>query len=330
MVGAGVVGLSTALLLSERLGPSVSVTVIADRFSPFTNSDASGASLIPFNLGKEGEQEAQQRRWFVETFQHLQDLNCSRDARPAGISLVGGAVAFKEETPLPWWKDIVFGFRQVPWNSQEARALAIPPSYKSIWFFSTYMLTCKQYLPWLMARFKEKGGRVEKRRVGKLAELLKVYDAVINCSGLGARDLAGDSTVFPVRGATVVVQAPWVKQFFMDMSDLRYIFPRSDGVVLGGTKEESWSEEPDDKESSAIIQRCSELVPSLADAPVLFQRVGLRPVRPSVRMEVDRELGGVVHCYGHGGQGVVLHWGCAKDMVNLVHEHFAAALPAKL
>jgi D-amino-acid oxidase len=56
-------------------------------------------------------------------------------------------------------------------------------------------------------------------------------------------------------------------------------------------------------------------VPELQDAPVLQHKVGLRPTRPTVRLE---RVGRVVHCYGHGGAGVTLSWGCADEVVGLV------------
>ena len=57
----------------------------------------------------------------------------------------------------------------------------------------------------------------------------------------------------------------------------------------------------------------------LAGAPVLGHRVGLRPARRTVRLEaVPGETGTVVHCYGHGGSGVTLAWGCADDVLALV------------
>jgi D-amino-acid oxidase len=69
------------------------------------------------------------------------------------------------------------------------------------------------------------------------------------------------------------------------------------------------------------------MVPALRSAEVLGHRVGLRPARPSVRLEsvphADGSPGGVVHCYGHGGAGVTLAWGCADDVVTLVREALA-------
>ena len=56
-------------------------------------------------------------------------------------------------------------------------------------------------------------------------------------------------------------------------------------------------------------------MPALAGATVLRHQVGLRPARPVVRLERE---GDVVHCYGHGGAGVTLSWGCADEVVALV------------
>lgn len=46
VVGAGVVGLSTAVCIAEAL-PSCSVTVLAEKFSPDTTSDGAAGILIP-------------------------------------------------------------------------------------------------------------------------------------------------------------------------------------------------------------------------------------------------------------------------------------------
>jgi D-amino-acid oxidase len=58
-------------------------------------------------------------------------------------------------------------------------------------------------------------------------------------------------------------------------------------------------------------------VPELAGAEVLGHRVGLRPVRPTVRLELEKLRTGhrVIHCYGHGGAGVTVSWGCAAEVL---------------
>lgn len=66
------------------------------------------------------------------------------------------------------------------------------------------------------------------------------------------------------------------------------------------------------------MKRCAALVPQAAHARVLAHRVGLRPVRPTVRLELEHRARPVVHCYGHGGAGVTLSYGCAREVVQLV------------
>ena len=86
--------------------------------------------------------------------------------------------------------------------------------------------------------------------------------------------------------------------------------------VLGGTAiEGEWSRTPEPAVAASILERAARIEPRLADARVLRHKVGLRPARPAVRLE---RVGDVVHCYGHGGCGVTVSWGCADDVVGLV------------
>jgi D-amino-acid oxidase len=98
------------------------------------------------------------------------------------------------------------------------------------------------------------------------------------------------------------------------------VVPRSGDIVVGGTDEEGeWDRRPDPDVAKRILETAVELVPELAGARVLGHRVGLRPARPEVRLEVEH-VGHhrVVHCYGHGGAGVTLSWGCADEVARLV------------
>ena len=92
--------------------------------------------------------------------------------------------------------------------------------------------------------------------------------------------------------------------------------PRGRDVVLGGTAQEGEEDRTPDPATTAVIRaRCAALVPALRDAPVVGVAVGLRPARPTVRLEA---AGRVVHCYGHGGAGVTLAWGCAVEVAALL------------
>ena len=139
---------------------------------------------------------------------------------------------------------------------------------------------------------------------------------VVNCSGLGARRLADDPTSVPVRGQVVVVEQVGLDEWWLAEDGPTYVIPRTDDIVLGGTDDEGeWSRTPTPEVAAGILRRATELVPRLRGARVLRHRVGLRPTRPEIRLE---RVGDVVHCYGHGGAGVTLSWGCADEVTRLV------------
>lgn len=89
---------------------------------------------------------------------------------------------------------------------------------------------------------------------------------------------------------SVQVKAPWIKTFFYGEVDT-YVIPGFHGVVtLGGSRSfDSENTKLCPYESEAIRERCKTLVPSLKNAEIIRQEVGLRPHRQSnVRVEADR------------------------------------------
>lgn len=170
-----------------------------------------------------------------------------------------------------------------------------------------------RYLTWLVGRLEALGGTLTRLN---LAALPESGDVVVNCSGLGARLLGGDRSVVPVAGQVVVVEMPGLQRWYLDPGAPTYVVPREREVVVGGTAlDGEWSRTPSPQVAADILRRASTLLPDLADARVLRHKVGLRPARPTVRLE---RVGRVVHCYGHGGAGVTLSWGCADDVAALV------------
>ena len=89
-----------------------------------------------------------------------------------------------------------------------------------------------------------------------------------------------------------------------------------------------WDTNVDEKETKEILDRVSEFEPTIKNATIIDQWVGLRPVRDCVRLEkevmdVKTQYGSklklqVVHNYGHGGAGISLFWGCALEVKDLV------------
>uniref|UniRef100_A0A8D2JUI1 D-aspartate oxidase n=2 Tax=Theropithecus gelada TaxID=9565 RepID=A0A8D2JUI1_THEGE len=320
VVGAGVVGLSTAVCIS-KLVPQCSVTIISDKFTPDTTSDVAAGMLIPHTYPDTPIHT--QKQWFRETFNHLFAIANSAEAGDAGVHLVSGWQIF-QSTPteeVPFWADVVLGFRRM--TEAELKKF---PQYVFGQAFTTLKCECPAYLPWLEKRIKGSGGWMLTRRIDDLWELYPSFDIVVNCSGLGSRQLAGDSKIFPVRGQVLQVQAPWVEHFIRDGSGLTYIYPGTSHVTLGGTRQKGdWNLSPDAENSREILSRCCALEPSLHGACNIREKVGLRPYRPGVRLQTEllardgRRLP-VVHHYGHGSGGISVHWGTSLEAARLVSE----------
>ena len=100
-----------------------------------------------------------------------------------------------------------------------------------------------------------------------------------------------------------------------------YLFPHENAVVLGGTvARDDWDTTPRPEIAERILRDCAAVDPRVLGAEVLAHRVGLRPFRPEVRLEAEpRQGGGVLwHNDGHGGGGVTLAWGCAREITAAV------------
>ena len=219
-----------------------------------------------------------------------------------------------------------FGPGQPPWVEQVPGYLEpltgprLPPGFVSGFAAELPFAVMPAYLGWLAGRVQVLGGRIEQRVVTSLGEA--GADVVINCSGLGSRQLAGDDAVEPVWGQHVLVSAPFVDEFVFEggaSADGIGIVPHRRGVLLGGVRRPGRSLlMPDQQIAAETITRAAAAIPELATAPVLGIEVGLRPGRPQVRLEAEQTGGAtVIHDYGHDGSGVFWSWGCAADVVAL-------------
>lgn len=308
VVGAGVVGLSVAVRLLEA---GHRVDVVARDLPLETTSAVAGALWYPylaFPRTRVGD-------WGRTTYTVLDAL---ADTDPeAGVVLREGTEVLRERTPAdPWWAE---------GGPVLARQTALPEGYADGWTFRAPVVDMPVYLRWLVGRVESLGGTLTRMN---LSALPSHADVVVNCSAIGSRLLAGDRSVVPVRGQVVVVEQFGLERWWLDASREHptYVIPREREVVVGGTEVEGeWSRTPSPEAARTILERAARLEPRLRTARVLRHKVGLRPLRPSVRVE---RVGDVVHCYGHGGAGVTLSWGCAEEVARLVGPGAVAAGPA--
>ena len=302
VVGAGVSGLTTAVCLAEA---GLRVRVWAAETGSGTTSYAAGATWSPYLV----ESSDRVRAWSIATLRVLRALV----AEPrAGIALLTGVEASRALVEPPPWRDELDGFRLLG-------TAELPHGFASGWRYRAPVVDMPAYLEYLSGRAEAAGAVLEVRRIATLGEATATAPTVVNCTGIGARHLVPDPSVTPYRGQIVVVENPGITEFFVEEAEPPlYFFPHGATAILGGTAQPGDSTlTPDPAVAAAIVERCARIEPRLRDARVLGHRVGLRPARPTVRLERAPD-GRTVHNYGHGGAGVTLSWGCARKVVELV------------
>ncbi|GAA4695064.1 FAD-dependent oxidoreductase [Nocardioides conyzicola] len=294
VVGAGVIGLTCAVRLLEA---GVRVDVVARDLPRETTSAVAAAIWYPYRALPQERVTAWARTSYA-VFDALADTDPE-----GGVRLLPGTEVLATRQPDPWWRSAV---------PTLANTDDVPDGWAAGWSFTTPVVDMSVYLGWLAGRVEQLGGTITRLNLSGLP----TAGLVVNCSGLGARLLGADRTVVPVRGQVVVVEQFGLERWWLDSLGPTYVVPRERDVVVGGTDiEGDWSRTPSPETATRILARAARLVPELRRARVLQHKVGLRPVRPAVRLE---RVGDVVHCYGHGGAGVTLSWGVADEVVSLV------------
>ena len=307
VVGCGISGLTCGVRLLEE---GLDTTISARELPPHTTSDAAAAVWFPYSA-----RSVNLARWAQISYARFSEL---AGVAGAGVSFTRLAILFKSherEAKLNELKSTEVEFEQ-------ASADAVPREYEGAYELKVPLVEPQLYLPFLMNRVRELGGRIERGEVRDLSEA-GPHDVVVNCTGVWAGELAGDSGVYPRRGQIVRVEKlPGVERCMVDDNPprkLTYIFPRSSDCILGGTDDkDDWNLNVDEKQARKILDRCARLSGGARGAAVLEHMVGLRPCRDEgVRLDAERVSGRlIIHNYGHGGSGFTISWGCADEVLS--------------
>jgi D-amino-acid oxidase len=307
VIGAGIIGLSAGIRLLEA---GCRVELVSRDFHPNITSSVAAAFWYPYKVDPE---------WLVGPLakQTYEEFVHEAEEGTPGVTLRRVFELFHQPVADPWWRDLLPTFRH-------AASADLPPGYADGFSIVVPVIEMPTYLPHLMRQFQRLGGRLRHHTFSSIDEAHESCDVVINCAGLGARELVPDGAMLPARGQVVRVAQVGIDRILIDEHNpdgITYIVPRSNDCILGGTFESGQEQcTPDPETTERIRERCHRLEPKLHDAATLSAHVGTRPCRQSLRLEIARQSGvkTVVHNYGHGGGGVTLSWGCAREVVNLL------------
>ncbi len=317
IIGTGVSGLTCGVVLAEH---EWNVTIFADETGELTTSGAAAAVWFPYDA----EPADKIIPWSLITYERLREL--ARDSQ-SGVSMLklrqftrAGEIAIPD-----WAKNL--GAHSISViaseNASPARtegSLTIPgfPSTFTAGFALTVpLIDATIYLDYLAKRLRTAGGTIQSAHISKVDEIPRDFDVIINCSGIGARDLVHDSDLEAHRGQVAIVpKIDLAQAIICNDAPLMYAIPRAHDCVFGGTNSISENREPSPADTTAIVSECSRVL-GIDPPPVIAVKVGLRPFRNSgVRLELEKLGDGrsVIHNYGHGGAGFTLSWACAEEV----------------
>lgn len=329
VIGAGVVGLTTAKLIQEKIR-GANVTVIADKFSADTTSAVAAGIFRPGTSFRGPTQEIT-KKWVNDSWYYWQDILKTSDAPIAGIMSLSSYL-FSKDNPHVTKNHLIENLVPIYRSVQDQELTLCGGKWKYGAYYSTVLIECNLHLPYIEQMFLSRGGKILKDKIENFTSLAHKYDIVFNCTGLNAKYLCNDHDLVPIRGQVIKIRAPWLKTAFYGDYDT-YIIPGFNGIAtLGGTRQyDSYRMDVCKHDAAGIMERCSELIPGLWKSEVVAHKVGLRPHRTPVRVEselIDRMK--LVHCYGHGGYGVTCAPGTAIHAVEIGIDLLKSNLRPKL
>ena len=228
VIGSGVMGLTTARLVQEAGFP---VRIYTAALPPDTTSAVAGGQVSPFGHYREGEVTP---AWMAQ-FQAAMAYSWKRFQ-----ALVGDRYGIRW---LPTFQETRYTVMPSDWTDPyypNARFLSLAehpfPVAKALVFDTMYVET-PRFMAWLTDEVLRAGGTIRLRKFETVADLATLPETLVfNCTGIGAKDLLGDEILTPVRGQLAVLQ-PQPEVRYAWTGDGRYMFPRNDGILLGGTFE---------------------------------------------------------------------------------------------
>jgi len=252
VIGCGAVGLATARLLQEA---GFAVTIYAEALPPDTTSNIAGGQWLPYLVAEPERRTAAFDRQFDAAARYAHRRYQLMVGPRYGVRWLRNYFL----SHRAWREDSMLGARSALGELLPERRALGPGEHPFTGFehvrqIDTMFVEPSIYLPAMMEAFQIAGGRIVVRAFRERQQLQELPEKLVfNCTGLGARALFGDEELVAVKGQlTILLPQPEV-QYAACPGDF-YMFPRSDGIVLGGTHEEDvWSLEPDPDAKARIL-----------------------------------------------------------------------------
>jgi len=215
-----------------------------------------------------------------------------------------------------WYKDLMPDYRILP------RA-ELPDGATLGLRYTALAINPLIFLPWLKSKLEKKGVifiHAETKSMDEAQSLTKAK-ILVNASGVGAKALADDDAVIPVRGQTMFVKTDFNELVMFEGSEYTYVIPRagSGGVILGGIKSDRLDAAVDPDMKVDILRRVNKATKGAfetLDLEDVKDIIGFRPGRKT-GIRVERE-GDVVHAYGVEGAGYIYSFGVAERVAQLI------------
>lgn len=303
VIGSGIVGLTSAIALQEA---GFKVTIIAKERYENTLSSKVGAVWFPFEVHPIEKANV----WATLAYNRYQS-----EVLPGnGVTFIPFMIAYTPQSDTSWTEKLPEG------NVREALQSELPNGIDMAKVANVPLAEPPLYLPHLFQRFIANDGVFEEREITSLNELSNLDTFVINCTGLGAKELCNDNELHPMRGQILRCEKMGIPSCVNSINKgaLSYVINRSEDCIIGGTDyENDWNLNVEQHDTDLVVQRLHESGLT-TDIPVVLEAlVGLRPRRSTVRFEFDEKLLNIFHNYGHGGAGFTVAWGCAIQLSEL-------------
>jgi D-amino-acid oxidase len=230
VLGSGVMGLTTARLMQDQ---GWEVAIYTKDLPPNTTSNIAGGQWSATSVFDKPfvtpSFMSQYERAMQQSYRYFQNLVGPRYGVRwiSNYHVLPGPMdgeTLPEQYPYLYPQRIVMNRNQHPFDADH------------VYHYDTMLIEPAVFLLALIQDFHAAGGKMNVREIHSQSELMNLDEPVIiNCTGLGAKELFNDQDMLAIKGQlSFLLPQPEVNYIVLGNNG-HYMFPRSDGVLLGGT-----------------------------------------------------------------------------------------------